>query len=151
LEDLRPQVATLADDAQQLVTFDLPAQAMEVMGDDGSLRQLCLILIDNAMKYTPQGGSISVRLAAEGGAAVLTVRDTGIGIGPEQLPHIFDRFWRADKIRSREMGGAGLGLSIARVIAEHHGATITAESELGRGSTFTVAVPLLSDKLRLSA
>jgi len=90
-------------------------------------------------------------LAPENSAAVLTVRDTGIGISAEQLPHIFDRFWRADKIRSRETGGAGLGLSIARVIADQHDAKISAESNLGSGSTFTVRIPLFSAQLKLPA
>jgi len=151
LEDLRPQIETLAVKGQQEVTFCLPPRALEIMGDDGSLRQLCFILIDNSMKYTPAQGSIAISLAEENGAAVLTVRDTGIGISREELPHVFDRFWRADKIRSREMGGAGLGLSIAHSIAEQHGATISAESELGRGSSFTVTFPLLSGSLQLSA
>ncbi len=144
VEDLRPQVETLAASGQHDVSFSVSPQALEVMGDDGSLRQLCLILIDNAFKYTPIGGTISVSLGQENGTAVLTVHDTGIGISPEQLPRIFDRFWRADKIRSREMGGAGLGLSIARVIAEQHGGTISVESEVGHGSSFTVTIPLVT-------
>ena len=151
VEDLRSQVETLAASGQHEVSVSLPPQSVEVMGDDGSLHQLCLILIDNALKYTPVRGTISVALSQEKGAAVLTVRDTGIGISADQLPRIFDRFWRADKIRSREMGGAGLGLSIARIITEQHGGTISAESELGRGSAFTVTIPLRSHQLQLSA
>lgn len=151
LRELKPQVENLATKGQQVVTFTIPTQTLEIMGEDGALRQLCFILIDNAMKYTPAHGSISIALTEEKQAAVFTVRDTGIGIGPEELPHVFDRFWRADKIRSRETGGAGLGLSIARSIAEQHGATISTESELGRGSSFTVTFPLLSGRLQLSA
>jgi two-component system heavy metal sensor histidine kinase CusS len=151
LGDLRPKVESLASTAQQEVSFYLPPEALEIMGDDASLRQLCLILIDNAMKYTPRHGSIAISLAQAESAAVLTVRDTGIGISKEQLPYVFDRFWRADKIRSREVGGAGLGLSIARVIAEQHGAKISAESELGNGSSFAVKIPLYSARLQVSA
>jgi heavy metal sensor kinase len=151
LDDLRPQVESLARTAQHVVSFYLPPQALEIAGDDASLRQLCLILIDNAIKYTPPYGSIAISLTQEESAAVLMVRDTGIGISEEQLPHIFDRFWRADKIRSREMGGAGLGLSIARAIAGQHDAKISAESELGHGSSFTVKIPLISAKLKLLA
>jgi signal transduction histidine kinase len=110
-----------------------------------------LILIDNAIKYTPSGGTISVSLAAENSAAVLAVRDTGMGISSDQLPHIFDRFWRADKVRSREIGGTGLGLSIAKVIVEQHGGTIIVESQLGQGACFTVTIPAISGKLQLSA
>lgn len=151
IEDLRPQIESLTNAAQQEVSFYLPGEELEIMGDEASLHQLCLILIDNASKYTPAGGSIWISLAEENGTAVLTVRDTGIGISEEQLPHIFDRFWRADKIRSRETGGAGLGLSIARVIAGQHGAKISAESKLGSGSTFTVRIPLISAQLKLLA
>lgn len=151
VEDLRLQTFTLADATQKEIDFHLPAETLQVLGDELALRRLCLILIDNAIKYTPSNGLINVSLAEENGAAVISVRDTGIGISREQLPHIFDRFWRADKVRSREIGGAGLGLSIARVIAEQHGGGIDAESEPGQGSCFVVTIPLFSGNLQLQA
>jgi len=119
------------------------AQVAEVYGDWGRLRQLVLILLDNALKYTGAGGEVSVKLASRNREAILTVSDTGIGIGASDLPHIFDRFWRADKVRSRQEGGSGLGLSIAQKIAEQSGGQITVESEVGSGSRFVVTLPLV--------
>ncbi len=119
-----------------------PDGRLPIRGDPTALRRLFLILIDNAVKYTPQGGRVQVRLEARDGYAAGEVRDTGIGIAAEDLPHIFERFWRADKVRSREMGGAGLGLSIARWIAEVHRGSIEVESEPGKGSSFRVRLPL---------
>lgn len=109
-----------------------------VPGDADRLKQLMLILVDNAIRYTPPGGRIDVTLRRVGPSAVLVVRDTGIGIAENDLPHVFDRFFRADRARSRDPGGTGLGLSIARWIAEQHGAEISVASEPGRGTTFTV-------------
>ena len=113
-----------------------------VAGDAHALRRLFLILLDNAVKYTPVGGRIDVALRQHGDSVVGEVRDSGIGISPQDLPHVFDRFYRADRARSREHGGTGLGLAIARWIAETHGGTITVASELERGSRFEVRLPL---------
>lgn len=113
-----------------------------VLGDADKLKQLLLNLVDNAIKYTPKGGQITLGLAREDGWARLTVADTGVGIPPEHLPHIFERFYRVDRARSRGGGGAGLGLSIAQWIAQAHGGRITVESEVGRGTTFTVWLPI---------
>ena len=110
-----------------------------VLGDGEALRRLVFILVDNAIKYNTRGGSVQVSLAIESGQAVFTVSDSGIGIGKEDQEHIFDRFWRADKVRGD--GGVGLGLSIARWIVESHQGTIAVSSELGRGTTFTVRIP----------
>ncbi len=111
-----------------------------VLGDPDYLKQLFLILLDNACKYTQPGGRVDVSGAARDGAVAITVADTGIGIEPLDLPHIFDRFYRAGNVRSR--GGMGLGLAIARHIAAQHGGTIDVQSEPGRGSRFTVTLPL---------
>jgi heavy metal sensor kinase len=112
-----------------------------VEADADALRRALLILIDNATRYTPPGGSVLVRCEARDGIATASVSDTGIGISKDDIAHIFDRFWRADKARSRAQGGAGLGLSIAkRIVDMHHGA-LEVESEPGKGSTFRLRVP----------
>jgi heavy metal sensor kinase len=120
----------------------MPEVSIWVHADAEALRRALLILVDNAAKYTPEGGSVRVDLSANDGFAKLTVSDTGIGIARADLPHVFDRFWRADRARSRSHGGAGLGLSIAKWIAETHAGSITVESEVGRGSVFSLQVPL---------
>jgi signal transduction histidine kinase len=122
---------------------DLPDRPIAVQGDAQALRRLFLILIDNAVKYTPSGGSVTVSACETKNAAVVTVADTGIGIPPEDLPHIFERFYRVDKARSREQGGAGLGLSIGRWIVEAHGGRINIESEASRGTTVHVSLPAI--------
>jgi len=109
-----------------------------VMGDADKLRQLITNLVDNAIRYTPEGGSIHLSLRGDGPWARLEVADTGVGIPPEHLPHVFDRFYRADKARSRAQGGTGLGLAIVKGIAEAHGGRVTVTSQPGEGSTFTV-------------
>ena len=113
-----------------------------ITGDPHALRQLFLVLIDNAVKYTPPIGRVEVAVVAENGSALAIVRDTGIGISAEDLPHIFERFYRADKARSRESGGVGLGLSIGKWIAEAHGGVIHVESSQESGSIFQVRLPL---------
>jgi heavy metal sensor kinase len=120
----------------------LATAAVPVRADPEALRRALLILMDNAAKYTPEGGSVEVGLEARDGEAVAWVSDTGIGIAAADLPHIFDRFWRADKARSREQGGAGLGLSIAKWIVEMHGGVITGQSEIGKGSVFEIKLPI---------
>ncbi len=126
------------------VTLELGSvQPVSVLGNATWLKQLLLILLDNACKYTPPGGSVSVSLLREGDAAAIRVRDTGMGIAQEDLPHIFKRFYRADRARARDEGGTGLGLAIARWVAEEHGGQIEAESETGKGTTFTVRLPAL--------
>jgi signal transduction histidine kinase len=110
-----------------------------IWGDPDSLRQLILILMENATKYTQPGGKIRVGLEENAGRATLTVADNGVGIAAEDLPHIFQRFYRAD--RSRKTGGTGLGLAIAQWIAEQHGATLEVTSDPGQGATFTVSFP----------
>jgi signal transduction histidine kinase len=127
-----------------------------VEGDEQRLRQLLLNLVDNAVKYTPSGGRVDLDLRAakpdedgavaagvsRGECAEIAVRDSGVGIPPEALPRIFDRFYRVDGARSREAGGTGLGLCIAKTIAEAHQGTIQVQSTPGIGTTFTVRLPL---------
>jgi heavy metal sensor kinase len=123
-------------------SLNLSTDAVPVCADPEALRRALLILMDNAAKYTPQGGSVEVGIGRRNGRAVAYVSDTGIGIAAADLPHIFDRFWRADKARSREQGGAGLGLSIAKWIVEMHGGTLSVRSDLGKGSVFEIGLPL---------
>ena len=112
-----------------------------VKGDEGMLRQLFLNLLYNAIRYTPSGGTVSVSFSTEGKMAVVAITDTGIGIPPEDISLIFERFYRVDKARSRSEGGSGLGLAICWHIAEAHGGKIEVESQVGQGSTFTVWLP----------
>jgi signal transduction histidine kinase len=113
-----------------------------VQGDPDRLKQLILILLDNAIKYTPPQGQVIAGLHHNGQSVEVAVRDTGIGIPPEDLPHVFDRFYRADPARSRDPGGTGLGLAIARWIAEQHGGMILLTSQPGHGTTATAHLPL---------
>ena len=121
-----------------------------VLGDPTRLRHLFLNLVTNAIKYTPRGGRVEIRLQRQDHEVAFSVRDTGIGISAADLPYIFERFWRADRVRSRrvsgvdgtlERGGFGLGLAISQWIAHAHGGTLTVVSRLTRGSTFTLRLP----------
>ena len=112
----------------------------EMFADPGKLAQVCYNIIENAIKYTPDGGTITVSLAKAGRDAVLEIADTGVGIPEADLPHVFDRFYRVDKARSRETGGTGLGLSITKSLVDMMGGRITVESEPGRGSEFTISL-----------
>ncbi|MET0228207.1 MAG: ATP-binding protein, partial [Actinomycetes bacterium] len=111
-------------------------------GDRAQLGLLLSNLIDNALRYTPAKGAVCVRLNAAESRAVLQVHDTGQGIPAGELSRVFERFYRVDKARTRQTGGTGLGLAIVRHVAEAHGGTVRVDSELGRGSTFTVALPV---------
>lgn len=115
-----------------------------VLGDPDRLKQVMLILVDNATKYTPAGGDVRMGLSKTDTDAIFVVEDSGIGIAAEELPYIFDRFYRVDKARARESGGSGLGLSIANQIMLAHGGDIQVTSEQGVGTTFTVTLPLFS-------
>jgi signal transduction histidine kinase len=115
-----------------------------VSGDPDRLRQLLLALLDNAVKYTPAGGRIGVALARDSTNARLTVSDDGVGIPATDLPHVFDRFYRADPARSRDPGGTGLGLPIARWIVEQHGGDITVTSEPGEGTQVRIQLPVIA-------
>jgi len=116
----------------------------KIKGGHAMLKLLFSNLLDNAIRYTQSGGSITVSLGKEAGKANIEVKDTGIGIPAGDLPHIFERFYRVDKVRSRGEGGSGLGLSICRQIAEIHGGSIDVVSQAGRGSAFRVTLPIIS-------
>ena len=116
-----------------------PAQ---VYGDADQLKQVLVALLDNALKYTPHEGSVSLALSTETYEAIVKVSDTGIGIAPEDIHHIFERFYRADRARSRERGGSGLGLAIVQSIVQQYHGSIEVESTPGKGSTFTLKLPM---------
>jgi signal transduction histidine kinase len=117
-----------------------------VLGDADRLKQLLLNLVENAVKYTPPGGEVTLSLSKKEGWVYFEVSDTGIGIPPENLPHVFDRFYRVDKARTRAQGGSGLGLSIAKWVAQAHGGAIRVSSQVGEGTTFSVTLPLYSQQ-----
>jgi len=138
---LSANIEVLAQDKG--IKFDVDAkEELTVNGDKVKLRQLFINILENAVRYTPADGHISVSLVKQELNAVVSISDTGIGIPPEHLPHIFERFYRVDKARARADGGVGLGLAIAKIIAESHKGTIGAESEVGKGTTFTISLPL---------
>jgi signal transduction histidine kinase len=148
--DLRELVADVAETAGMLgegvgvsEVHSVPQTAVRLAVDRGRIREMLLNMVTNAIKYTPQGGSVSLSLEQDDESVTLTVRDSGIGIAPGDLPHIFERFWRADPARSRtgDRPGVGLGLAITKWIAEAHGGSITVQSRPGRGSVFTVRLP----------
>jgi signal transduction histidine kinase len=116
-------------------------EPVEIEGDPDRIKQLLLNLVDNALRHTPAGGAVTLDLSRGEREAIIRVRDTGAGIAPEHLPHIFERFYRIDSARSREAGGTGLGLAISREIAEAHGGRIEVESAVGAGATFIVILP----------
>jgi signal transduction histidine kinase len=116
-------------------------QRAVIRGDRARLKQIVVNLLDNAIRFTPPGGSVALRTAADESGAVLEVADTGIGIPAGSIAHVFDRFFRVDEARSREDGGAGLGLSIVRSICTAHGADVEVESAIDDGSCFRVRFP----------
>ena len=113
-------------------------------GDEELLQRMAMNLVENAINYTPSGGSVSVKLTRDNGSGCLTVSDNGIGIPPDSVDRVFDRFYRVTDARTRSDGGSGLGLSIVKLAAESHGGSVAVGSELGKGSTFTVRLPLHS-------
>jgi signal transduction histidine kinase len=129
------------------ITFDWhPAYtSLPVHGDAIHLKQAVINLVDNAIKYNRPGGSVKLSARAEGHSVIVQVSDTGIGLSQEDLPHVFDRFFRVDKSRSREQGGSGLGLAIVKKIVEDHGGTVSVESVVGEGSMFSIALPELTE------
>jgi two-component system sensor histidine kinase BaeS len=126
----------------------LVAEARDVtlVADRTRLLQVLGNLVGNALRHTPEGGTVTVQAHRAGSEAVLRVTDTGVGIAEEDLPHVFDRFWRADKSRNRRTGGSGLGLAIVRGLVELHGGTVTVDSKSGKGTAFTLRLPLAAPR-----
>jgi heavy metal sensor kinase len=147
--DLRSAIAEIANEWRQLVesrnlqfTQAIADCELPVLADRMALQRLLAILLDNAVKYTPPPGVVELRLEARNGNAVICVRDTGIGIAEQDQSKIFERFYRVDKARSREQGGAGIGLAIADWIVQQHHGSIAAQSSIGNGSSFVVELPI---------
>lgn len=137
----KEQMLLMAEEKKITITTDANT-AVKVKGNTARLKQVVVNLLDNAIKYTPEGGSISIAIYSAQHKAILQINDTGIGIPADALPHVFERFYRADKIRSREQGGAGLGLSIVRSICQAHGGNIEITSMENKGTTCSATFPL---------
>ncbi len=135
------QMRLLAEDKNVSLSCERSG-SVEVEGDRARLKQVVVNLLDNAIKYTPGGGSVRLRVSSANGDASLAVEDSGIGIPADALPHLFERFYRVDQARSRQMGGAGLGLAIVKSIVTAHGGEVAVESVDGEGSRFRVELPL---------
>lgn len=138
--DVAEQLAPLAGAQGLRLNLDVPDELI-VSGDALGLERAVRNLVENAIRHTPAGEEIIIRAGAENSGARITVIDRGVGIAPENLPRLFDRFYRVDTARNRAHGGAGLGLSIVKAIAEAHGGSAEVQSELGKGSTFTIRLP----------
>jgi two-component system phosphate regulon sensor histidine kinase PhoR len=140
VDKLRPLAAT-----QRLTLHPSGPSGIVVAADADRLAQVLTNLVDNALKYTPEGGRVDVQVAAVNGEVEVLVNDSGRGIGPEDLPHVFERFYRADRSRTRGSGGTGLGLAIAKHIVEAHGGRISVSSQPNEGTTFKVTLPRGAD------
>lgn len=150
---LLPMLQEIVEDAEVLATqknirvsFHAAGDVV-VPGDDARLHELFLNLVDNAIKYSPDHATLTISLERQAGMAVVRVADTGIGIAQSDLVKIFNRFYRVDKARSRQIGGSGLGLSIAKWIVDAHDGSLTVESELGKGSVFTVILHAMPEEI----
>jgi heavy metal sensor kinase len=143
IQELIDELMLLADD--RLITLTFESQPVpSVLGDVQWLKQALINLLDNALRYTPSGGSITVRLQAVGQEVAIAVEDTGHGIEPENIPHLFERFYRTDWARAKDAGGTGLGLPIVKEIMEAHSGSISVTSEVNKGSIFTLRLPALA-------
>jgi two-component system phosphate regulon sensor histidine kinase PhoR len=135
---------SVADSKRITLEYVLPEDPVGISGDAEALRELADNLVGNAIKYTPSGSRVKISLSCDGGWATLDVEDDGIGIAPSDQNRVFERFYRVDKARSRELGGTGLGLSIVKHVALSHGGNVSLRSALGEGSVFRVQIPLAS-------
>jgi len=154
IANFKPALVALADVLNHLVVLYQPqanakqiqlsaqlSNDLEVWGDAVQLNRVFSNLIENSLRYTPDKGSIEIQSQTSNNQVQVSVQDTGIGIAPEHLERVFDRFWQADQSRSHQAGGSGLGLAIVQAIVQQHGGSITVTSELGKGSCFTVQLP----------
>jgi signal transduction histidine kinase len=144
VEEVMSEIGVTRSDRGVTVRCDVPASLPAVEVDRERVHQVLFNLVDNAVQFTPRGGTVTVAAHQQDGAVEIAVADTGLGIAPHHLPRLFERFYRVDPARTREDGGTGIGLAIARSVVEAHGGHIRAESELGRGSVFTFDLPVAS-------
>jgi len=151
--DLSQVVNTVATDLQAACTLsgltlqaDVMPEVPLVLGNAQHLQRVCENLVTNAIKFTPSGGHIHMRLWTEEQKALIEVSDTGIGIPEEKLPRIFDRFYQVDGSSKRRHGGAGLGLALVKEVVEAHGGQVTVDSQPGKGSKFVVSLPIMNQK-----
>jgi signal transduction histidine kinase len=135
------QMHLMAEEKNISIRFEV-AEDVQAIVDPLRMKQILVNLLDNALKYSPEGGWVKVGVRAERDTAVLTVTDNGIGIAPESLPHVFERFYRADKARTRTTGGTGLGLSIVKSIVGAHDGHISLQSREGEGTSVRIEIPL---------
>jgi heavy metal sensor kinase len=149
IQELVDELILLADDRQIVLTFESQS-VPSVLGDTQWLKQALINLLDNALRYTPSGGSVTVRLQTVGHEVTIAVEDTGHGIEPEAIPHLFERFYRTDWARAKDTAGTGLGLPIVKEIMEAHGGTISVTSEVNKGSVFTLRLPALAQQTVLA-
>jgi len=141
IRDVVAELTILFDERRIKLSFESQS-VPSVLGDAQWLKQALINLLDNALRYTPSGGAVTVRLQAVGEGVAVSVEDTGHGIEPEHLPHLFERFYRTDWARTKDSGGTGLGLPIVKEIAEAHGGSISATSQVDEGSIFTLRMPI---------
>src|SRR5262245_5050640 len=141
IQDLVDELTLLADDRRITLSFESQPVPL-ILGDVQWLKQALINLLDNALHYTPSGGAVTVRLQVVGERVAVAVEDTGHGIEPEHLPHLFERFYRTDWARAKDAGGTGLGLPIVKEIAEAHGGTVSVTSQVDKGSVFTLHLPI---------
>jgi signal transduction histidine kinase len=149
--DVAALARQVVEEIQQMLTqhtidYRAPADPLLVSGDALRLEQVLQNLVGNAVKYSPEGGTVAVRVARHGSSACVSVADQGIGIPPAAIPQLFQRFYRASNVDDRKISGMGIGLYVVKEIVELHGGTVAVESEEGRGSTFTVCLPLMKDE-----
>ena len=145
IQELVDELILLADDRQISLTFE-SQPVSSVLGDAQWLKQALINLLDNALRYTPSGGAVTVRLQAVGQEVAVAVEDTGHGIEPENIPHLFERFYRTDWARAKDSAGTGLGLPIVKEIMDAHGGSISVTSEVNKGSVFTLRLPALAQQ-----
>jgi len=143
IQELVDELILLADDRQITLKFESQPVPL-VLGDAQWIKQALINLLDNALRYTPSGGSVTVRLQTVGREVAIAVEDTGHGIEPENIPHLFERFYRTDWARAKDAGGTGLGLPIVKEIMEAHGGSISVASQVDKGSVFTLRLPALA-------
>jgi heavy metal sensor kinase len=145
IQEIVDELILLADDRQITLSF-VSESVPSVLGDAQWIKQALINLLDNALRYTPSGGSVTVRLQSDGEWVSVAVEDTGHGIEPENIPHLFERFYRTDWARAKDAAGTGLGLPIVKEIAEAHGGTISVASQIHKGSVFTLRFPIATQQ-----